>query len=203
MTGPAAKRQIERAATARAPALFSDDKLIKNCLNGDPEAWAALIDKYKNLIYSIPIKLGMYQDAADIFQAVCVDLLLELPRLREHRALPKWLMQACYHKCVHYRRSAGRLVELEPEVAERPHDNSDHELPDSMLVQLEQEQSLRDAISEMPERCERMIQMLFFETPSRPYEEVAQELGLAIGSIGFIRGRCLAQLKKRLEKRGF
>jgi RNA polymerase sigma factor (sigma-70 family) len=72
-----------------------------------------------------------------------------------------------------------------------------------MLVQLEQEQSLRDAISEMPERCERMIQMLFFETPSRPYEEVAQELGLAIGSIGFIRGRCLAQLKKRLEKRGF
>jgi RNA polymerase sigma factor (sigma-70 family) len=128
---------------------------------------------------------------------------LELPRLREHRALPKWLMQACYHKCVHYRRSAGRLVELEPEVAERPHDNSDHELPDSMLVQLEQEQSLRDAISEMPERCERMIQMLFFETPSRPYEEVAQELGLAIGSIGFIRGRCLAQLKKRLEKRGF
>jgi DNA-directed RNA polymerase specialized sigma24 family protein len=55
----------------------------------------------------------------------------------------------------------------------------------------------------MPERCERMIQMLFFETPSRPYEEVAQELGLAIGSIGFIRGRCLAQLKKRLEKRGF
>jgi RNA polymerase sigma factor (sigma-70 family) len=203
MTGPAAKRQKERAATARAPVFSSDDKLIKNCLNGDPEAWAALIDKYKNLIYSIPIKLGMYQDAADIFQAVCVDLLSELPRLREHRALPKWLMQACYHKCVHYRRNAGRLVELEPEVAERPRDNSDHELPDSMLVQLEQEQSLRDAISEMPERCGRMIQMLFFETPSRAYEEVARELGLAIGSIGFIRGRCLAQLKKRLEKRGF
>src|SRR5580700_7946194 len=161
MTGPAAKRQKERAATARAPVFSSDDKLIKNCLNGDPEAWAALIDKYKNLIYSIPIKLGMYQDAADIFQAVCVDLLSELPRLREHRALPKWLMQACYHKCVHYRRNAGRLVELEPEVAERPRDNSDHELPDSMLVQLEQEQSLRDAISEMPERCGRMIQMLF------------------------------------------
>ena len=35
------------------------------------EAWSALIDKYKNLIYSIPVKLGMYQDAADIFQA-CV-----------------------------------------------------------------------------------------------------------------------------------
>ena len=72
-----------------------------------------------------------------------------------------------------------------------------------MLVQLEQEQLLRDVIAEMPERCERMIQMLFFETPARPYDEVAKELGLATGSIGFIRGRCLAQLKKQLEKKGF
>ena len=33
--------------------------------------------------------------------------------------------------------------------------------------------------------------MLFFETPARPYQEVARRLGLAAGSIGFIRGRCL------------
>ena len=45
--------------------------------------------------------------------------------------------------------------------------------------------------------------MLFFETPARPYDEIAKELGLATGSIGFIRGRCLAQLRKQLEKKGF
>ena len=197
MTGTAAKRQKERQPSA------SDERLIKACLKDDPEAWAALIDKYKNLIYSIPIKLGMYQDAADIFQAVCVDLLSELPRLREPRALPKWLIQTCYHKCLHHQRASGRHVELEPEDAEKPRDGSDPALPDHMLVQLEQEQMVRDAISEMPDRCERMIRMLFFETPSRHYDEVAKELGLATGSIGFIRGRCLAQLKKQLEKKGF
>ena len=197
MTGTAAKRQKERQPSA------SDERLIKACLKDDPEAWAALIDKYKNLIYSIPIKLGMYQDAADIFQAVCVDLLSELPRLREPRALPKWLIQTCYHKCLHHQRAFGRHVELEPEDAEKPRDGSDPALPDHMLVQLEQEQMVRDAISEMPDRCERMIRMLFFETPSRRYDEVAKELGLATGSIGFIRGRCLAQLKKQLEKKGF
>ena len=197
MTGTAAKQQKERQPSA------SDERLIKACLKDDPEAWAALIDKYKNLIYSIPIKLGMYQDAADIFQAVCVDLLSELPGLREPRALPKWLIQTCYHKCLHHQRAFGRHVELEPEPAEKPRDGSDPALPDHMLVQLEQEQMVRDAISEMPDRCERMIRMLFFETPSRPYDEVAKELGLATGSIGFIRGRCLAQLKKQLEKKGF
>jgi len=184
----------------------SDEKLIRRCLNGDQEAWSALIDKYKNLIYSIPIKLGMYQDAADIFQSVCVDLLLELPRLREHRALPKWLMQTCYHKCVCYQRAADRLVELAPEGTEShaalPGSSPD-DLPEHMLVQLEQEQILRDAILELPEKCERMVRLLFFEIPPRPYENIAEDLGMATGSIGAIRARCLASLRKYLKKRGF
>ena len=109
MTGAATGRQKEISVRS------SDDQLIGRCLKGDQQAWSALIDKYKNLIYSIPVKLGMHQDAGDIFQSVCVDLLSELPRLREHRALPKWLMQTCYHKCLRYQRAAEKLVELAPE----------------------------------------------------------------------------------------
>ena len=140
MTGPAARQQKERAPS-------SDEKLIKACLKGDSEAWAALIDKYKNLIYSIPVKFGMYQDAGDIFQAVCVDLMSELPNLREHRALPKWLIQTCYHRCLQHRRAEGRHVELEPEHAERPAGRMIDPLPEQMLVQLEQEQMLRDVVA--------------------------------------------------------
>jgi RNA polymerase sigma factor (sigma-70 family) len=210
MTGAATGRAPERpdrsSRDRSSLSHSSDEKLIGRCLKGDQEAWSALIDKYKNLIYSIPIKLGMYQDAGDIFQSVCVDLLSELPRLREHRALPKWLMQTCYHKCLSYQRAAERLVELAPEGtggdAALPGSSAD-ELPEHMLVQLEQEQILRDGISELPEKCERMVRLLFFEIPPRPYEDVAQELGMATGSIGAIRGRCLAYLKKYLEKKGF
>jgi len=204
MTGTATGRQKERPDSSRDHS--SDERLIGRCLKGDQEARSALIDKYKNLIYSIPIKLGMYQDAGDIFQSVCVDLLSELPRLREHRALPKWLMQTCYHKCLHYQRAADRLVELAPEGADSnaaPPASSGDDLPEHMLVQLEQEQILRDAISELPEKCERMVRLLFFEFPPRPYENIAEELGMATGSIGAIRGRCLAYLRKHLEKRGF
>ena len=52
MTGTAARMQ-------RAAGAVSDEQLIHRCLDGDQQAWAALIDRYKNLIYSIPIKLGM------------------------------------------------------------------------------------------------------------------------------------------------
>jgi RNA polymerase sigma factor (sigma-70 family) len=210
MTGAATGRQKERPADSpqdqSSYGHFSDEQLIGRCLKGDQAAWSALIDKYKNLIYSIPVKLCMHQDANDIFQAVCVELLTELPRLREHRALPKWLMQTCYHKCLHSQRAANRMVELEPEGtgsdAALPGSSAD-DLPEHMLVQLEQEQMLRDAITELSEKCERMVRLLFFEIPPRPYEDIAEELGMATGSIGAIRSRCLAFLKKHLEKRGF
>jgi RNA polymerase sigma factor (sigma-70 family) len=205
MTGTATGRQKEHPANSSL-AHSSDEQVIGRCLKGDQEAWSALIDKYKNLIYSIPIKLGMYQDAGDIFQSVCVDLLSELPRLREHRALPKWLMQTCYHKCLRYQRATDRLVELAPEDtdsdAASPASSAD-DLPEHLLMQFEQEQILRDAISELPEKCERMVRLLFFENPPRPYENIAEELGMATGSIGAIRGRCLAYLRKHLERKGF
>src|SRR5207302_8387655 len=75
--------------------------------------------------------------------------------------------------------------------------------PEEMLAQLQREQMVRDVISQLSPRCEQMIRMLFFETPPRPYANIASELGLATGSIGFIRGRCLARLKKQLETMGF
>jgi RNA polymerase sigma factor (sigma-70 family) len=198
MTGTAARR------APKQPEPSADQALIASCLNGDQEAWARLIDKYKNLIYSIPVKLGMHQDASDIFQSVCVDLLAELPKLREHRALPKWLMQTCYHRCLHHRRMAGRNVELDTDAVDDGRViGRGLSPPEEMLVQLEREQALRDAIAQLPSRCERMIQMLFFSVPPLPYDAVAKELRLATGSIGFIRGRCLTRLKNYLEKKGF
>lgn len=183
---------------------WPDDRLIEECRQGNEEAWSALIEKYKNLIYSIPIKLGLYDAAADIFQAVCLDLLSDLPHLREPRALPKWLIQTCYHKCLHHRRKSERYSPW-PENGgdELPTNSEPFPLPEELLTQLEKEQMVRDAVHQLSPRCERMVRMLFFETPARPYQQIASELELATGSIGFIRGRCLDKLKKLLEKMGF
>ena len=185
-------------------ASWPDERLVSECLHGKEQAWTALIDKYKNLIYSIPVKMGMHEEAADIFQAVCLDLLSDLPRLREPRALPKWLMQTCYHKCLQYRRKSQKYPAVPAADAEEVSADTEHAcLPDEMLCELEREQTVRNALTELSPRCEQMLRMLFFENPPRPYQEIAMELDLATGSIGFIRSRCLEKLKKQLEKMGF
>jgi RNA polymerase sigma factor (sigma-70 family) len=182
--------------------LWPDELLVRECCKGNQAAWSALIDKYKNLIFSIPIKFGLSrEDAADVFQAVCVDLLVGLPRLREPKALPKWLMQTSFHQCLRWKKDRPALVEVSS--VEQTLDAVGSELPEKMLYEGQREQRLREAIAALPLRCNRMIAMLFFEDPPRPYDEVAKQLKLATGSIGFIRGRCLKKLRHLLEEKGF
>jgi DNA-directed RNA polymerase specialized sigma24 family protein len=81
--------------------------------------------------------------------------------------------------------------------------SGDTPIPPDRLASLEREQMIREAIAALPPRCKEMIDLLFFEHPPLPYNEVAHRLSLARGSIGFIRGRCLKRLKRILEEKGF
>ena len=181
---------------------WPDTRLVQECLNGTEAAWSALIDKYKNLIFSIPIKYGFSSDdATDIFQAVCLELLSELPKLRKPKALPKWIMQVTAHKCFHHKRQLQRTQT--PESDDEPLEPSTPARAEEILRQAEEEQALRQAMSDLPGRCRELIHMLFFEEPARPYQQLAAELGLSTGSIGFIRQRCLERLRKRLNEAGF
>ena len=185
-------------------AKWSDARLVRECIQGDEQAWSSLIDKYKNLIYSIPVKYGFSpEDAADIFQAVIADLLSDLSQLREPMALPAWLIQITSHRCFQWRRQQQRYVTGESLEAAVPGSRDTEPIPEELLHQLESEQKLRESLSQLSTRCRQLIQMLFYEDPTRPYQEVAALLGIATGSVGFIRRRCLERLRVRLVKVGF
>lgn len=179
-----------------------DEKLVQDCLNGDEKAWNRLIDKYKRLIYSVPVKYGLApDDAADIFQNVCVDLFTNLSKLRKIESIRSWLITVATHKCFHYKKQHRQDVELDAMEQEVAEDLAP--AAPTVLQEVEEEQAVRDAIARLSPRCADLVRMLFFEQPPLPYADVAQKLGLATGSIGFIRGRCLNRLQKILAELGF
>jgi RNA polymerase sigma factor (sigma-70 family) len=183
-------------------AAWPDTRLVRECLGGGEEAWCALISKYKNLIFSIPLKYGFSaEDSTDIFQAVCLDLLSELPKLREVKALPKWIMQITAHKCFHRKQQERRTEVSDPN--DKLFERRTPARAEEILREAEDEQGLRQAMSELTPRCRQLVQMLFYDEPARPYQEIAEALGIAVGSIGFIRQRCLERLRKRLLEAGF
>jgi RNA polymerase sigma factor (sigma-70 family) len=195
------------AGTGTPMCSWSDTRLIGECLAGNELAWAALIHKYKKLIYSIPIKYGATpEDAADILQLVSLRLFSQLSNLRKTESLKSWLISVTAHQSFHWkkRRRPGQvdLDSMEPEQADSKV-RSHVVLPPQVLEEVEQEEMVREALRKLPPRCGEMIRLLFYEDPPLPYAEVARRLGLATGSIGFIRGRCLKRLKKIIMEMGF
>ena len=152
--------------------------------------WATLIAKYKNLIYSIPLEIR--RPAAG---------------RRGHFSvgLPRTVLRAA---AAAQRRGGAQLdhqghlapvLPLEAEAAAARRGRAD---PDStrrscrgpsadVLEEIERAQILREAVAALPPRCREIIRLLFYEPEPVSYRDLAARLGLATGSIGFIRGRCL------------
>ena len=183
---------------------WSDERLVRACLNGDDDAWAVLIDKYRRLIYSIPVRYGASpEDAADIFQLVCLELFAHLRDLRKAGALPGWIATVAKHQSFHWKRRHRRREDRELANVEMDAIESEPSVAAEVMDAAVHEQMVRDASARLPPRCQEMIRLLFYEEPPLPYKEIARRLGLAVGSIGFIRGRCLRRLKKALHEMGY
>jgi RNA polymerase sigma factor (sigma-70 family) len=181
---------------------WSDARLVKACLDGNEQAWATLIAKYKNLIYSIPLRYGAPpQDAADIFQSVCLELFSELPRLRRAEAVRSWIIKVTLHQSYHWKRKLRQRAE--DELTPNAEEELSADLPRDVIEELERAQILREAVAALPVRCQEIIRLLFYEPEPIPYRDLAARLGLATGSIGFIRGRCLQRLERALQALGF
>lgn len=184
----------------------SDAELIAACLQGDSRAWEALINRYRRLIYSIPFKYHLSpDDAADVFQSVCVALLERLGTLRNEAKLSSWLitmtMRECWKLKQRQRQEMGLLASID-ESDGLVGLEADGQSPDE-LIQLWQEQQLvRQGIEQLDGRCQALLTYLFYEKREWSYEQISRKLGMPPSSIGPTRGRCLKKLKLILKKLG-
>ncbi len=181
-----------------------DREIVAACLEGQHQAWEALIARYQRLIYSIPIKARLSpDDSADIFQSVCLKLLESLSTLRDHEKIVSWLITTTTRECwrVSNRRRRDNPSEgyVTDEDSDRPMEIPDQSpLADEQLHKLQQQQIVRDSIAALPERCAELIQMLFYQKDEMSYADIARRVKIPVSSIGPTRARCLEKLKKIL-----
>jgi RNA polymerase sigma factor (sigma-70 family) len=168
--------------------------LLERCRRGDQRAWREVLDQFQRLVYSIPLNLGLSaEDAADVTQATFMALLQALDRIDDPERLGSWLATVA-------RRQSIRIIER------RVHDNE--RMNETVLVVnddeshriVEELQWVHDAVKQLSGRCQELMIQLYFTDPQPSYDDVAQELGIPLGSIGPTRARCLGKLRDLLEQ---
>ena len=76
-------------------------------------------------------------------------------------------------------------------------------LPDEVVLQLEKQHAVRTAVGALDQRCNQLVTLLFYRAEPPAYSEIAASLGIAEGSIGPTRARCLQKLLRVLQESGF
>jgi RNA polymerase sigma factor (sigma-70 family) len=183
----------------------SDLDLVLACRRGDQVAWEKLVRRYQRLIYAIPRRAGLSEDdAAEIFQDVFTTLFEKLNDIQEPDKLQAWLVTTTRRRTLRtLSRMLGRAISSDDEndranEAEAIRDQSP--LPDEQLLILEEQHLIRTAVSQLDERCQTLVQLLYYQREHPSYAEVAKALGVPEGSIGPTRARCLAKLLRILTK---
>lgn len=175
-----------------------DASLVARCLEGDEEAWTALVRRHGPVVFTIARRAGLASDdAADVYQTVWRIAVESLPRLRDPDRFGAWLartahfqsMRALRSLCI-TRRSIERLEP--PECGGRS--------PDEEIVAVEHRRLVADAMALVGARCSDLLRALYFDQPSPAYADIAQRFGMRIGSIGPTRARCLTKLKNLLGR---
>jgi RNA polymerase sigma factor (sigma-70 family) len=182
----------------------TDEQLLLACRRGEESAWEALVRRYQRLIYAVPRRAGLDEDAAaEIFQDVFATLVESLDSIEQPSRLQAWLVTTAKRKTW---RAIGRAKQTRPFADEEEGEDevaglaAEGLLPDEALAQLEQQHLVRASLAEMDERCRTLLEMLFYRAEPPPYSEIAAALGTSEGSIGPTRARCLRRMRSALEE---
>jgi RNA polymerase sigma factor (sigma-70 family) len=176
--------------------------LVRRAAAGDHQAWECLVDQFSRLIWSITVEFKLVEsDAADVVQTTWLRLLEHIDRIQYPDRVGSWLAATARNECLRSLAARKRVV--------LGHDDVDlgtvaaaataptPEVDERLLAD-ERDQVVRDAMSRLPGRWQRLLEMLMADPPV-PYTEISDQLGLPIGSIGPTRGRCLARLRVLLQ----
>ena len=184
-------------AAARSDA---DTSLVARCMDGDEEAWAALVRRHGPVVWTIARRAGLADaDAADVYQTVWRIAVEGLPRLRDTERFPAWIAQTARFQTARAvrticatRRALGRIEARD----------ADDAVTEPDIEAIERRRTVTDALGRIGDRCAHLLRALYFDEAAPDYAEIGRRLGMRIGSIGPTRARCLARLRDALGRNG-
>jgi RNA polymerase sigma factor (sigma-70 family) len=177
-------------------------RLVQASVNGEEAAWNELVRRYSPLVMAVTRNYQLTaEDAQDVSQTVWLRLVEHLDSLREPEALPGWLATTTQRECVRLVQRGRRVQPVDPHT-DSTLDRGMTVDPDDAIIRAELRQALRDGLAELPKRDQLLLQLRAADPPMS-YEEIADLLGMRIGSIGPTLRRCLDRLRATAAMRAY
>ena len=183
-----------------------DAVLMLRVQRGEQEAFAELVDKYKQPVMNLAFRiLRDATEAEDVAQNVFLQAYKSAPRYQVTARFSTWLFTIARNLCLNEirRRSRHPAESLEgapsepDEAPARQFEDTRAALPTEGLLQAELEQRIELALAELPEIQRTAI--LLCRRDEMSYEEIAKVVGCSLSATKSLIHRGRETLKQKLK----
>ena len=179
-----------------APPEHPHADLVAACRVGQPGAWDELVRRYARLIYAVSRRYGLREDeAADVFQAVCMELWEHLDSVRDVTVLSRWLVVVASRKSWQVRRARDRWITGLADDSAEPLVSRLSVSPEDIAIANSDAEQMRTMLERLGPRDRELIWYVFFDPTCPSYDVIASRLGVSPDTIGSLRTRCLRRLR--------
>lgn len=182
----------------------SDREIVQEVLNGNKDLFEVLVTRYEKPIFNYVYGMvRQRQDAEDLTQEAFVRAFFALRTYNNSFEFSTWMYRIARNVCLdHFRRQKIRsFFSLNTPVGEEEEDEFGDFLPQGKdpeegVLQGELLERVLQAVGQLPFKFREVIILRYIEELS--YEEIAQILGIPVGTVKTYLHRAKAKLKELL-----
>jgi RNA polymerase sigma factor (sigma-70 family) len=169
--------------------------------DNDEQAWNQLVGHFTPLLHSIARQYRLCDDdTADAVQSTWLRFVQHFDGIRTPDAIGGWLVTTCRRECLRILRHGVRHMPVPLEDLDgaqlEPHRTADD--PVDVVLRRDLQEVVRGAVDGLPAGPRRVLfELLREDTHARvSYASVSAQLSIPVGSLGPMRQRAIARLRR-------
>ncbi|MEM1319289.1 MAG: sigma-70 family RNA polymerase sigma factor [Bacteroidota bacterium] len=178
-----------KTKTNLSPRAQEDYEFVLRAIDGDQRAYAVLMDRYRNSIFHMMLKMvNNREDADDLTLEAFGKAFNKLPSYAPRYAFSTWLFKIAINNCIdHIRKKKLQLLSIDDPIEP----DSDHNFssnirsgaldPEERFIRKQRVKLMRTVLNKLTLKYRLMIELRFFEELS--YDEIARELDIPLGTV--------------------
>jgi len=200
---------IDKKEQKRAESIREDHEMIRQALDGEQDAYARLMKKYHDPVFSVVFKIiHDKEEIEDLVQETFIKAFASLKSFNENYSFSTWIFKIASNNCIDYMRKKKLKTLSIDTTIEQEEGETSFELPDPSyetdknIIEEQRRKVIQDAINSLPEKYRVVIQMRHQE--EKNYDEISEILCMPIGTVKAHIFRAREMLNKYLrDKRVF
>jgi RNA polymerase sigma-70 factor (ECF subfamily) len=180
--------------------LKSEFDLIRETLDGDPQAYGQLVERFQDRLFNAMLQvIGSADEAEDVVQDSFVQAYVKLDTFQGNSQFFTWLYRIAFNNALSRQRRKRNEMSIEQSRELTGGDPEDRtEAPDEPLLRQERVALVHNALDMLTEEHRGIL--VLREMQELSYEEIAEILDINIGTVRSRLSRARNQLKLNLEE---